>query len=105
MQIGCEWLELHDERSCPTYGYDLMDDLGVRASEGCCYCEPPPCTNFPGWVDMFGDDCSWYEEFDSPQCPNEGDVFDEWGETRAKEACCKLFIFQTHFYFHNFFVL
>ena len=97
MQIGCDWLELHDEEFCPSYGDVLVDIQGVSASEGCCYCEKS-CENSPGWVDTYGDDCTWYEIYDEPGCPYYGDSSSEEGIS-ASEVCCKYFIFQTIYLF------
>jgi len=43
------------------------------------------CTNDPSFIDSFGDDCSWYEEFD-PTC-SFGDCCDA-GSGTANQACC-----------------
>lgn len=48
----------------------------------------PPCEgNTPGWVDSVGDGCSWYEMFDAPGCPEEGDLYTGPMGT-ARENCC-----------------
>merc|ERR1712226_44311 len=46
---------------------------------------PGTCTNDPSFIDSFGDDCSWYEEFD-PTC-SFGDCCDA-GSGTANQACC-----------------
>ena len=89
IQIGCDWLELHDEKFCPSYGDILVDTHGVSASDGCCYCQPL-CKNYPGWFDIYGDDCTYYENDDEPGCPNEGEITSDEGIS-AFEACCKYF--------------
>merc|ERR1712113_1205098 len=43
------------------------------------------CTNDPSFIDSFGDDCAWYEDFD-PTC-NFGDCCDA-GSGTANQACC-----------------
>jgi hypothetical protein len=45
------------------------------------------CANFPGWSDSYGDDCSWYENYESPGCPYWGDLADA-GYGTPGEACC-----------------
>ena len=41
----------------------------------------------PDWVDVFGDDCSWYEENDMPGCPTYGmDYVGDMGV--AFDNCC-----------------
>ena len=92
MQIGCDWLELHDTRSCPKYGNYMMDETGNKASAGCCYCEPPWCLDYPGWVDDDGHDCAWYKIHDLPECPNLGEHVASTGEfdgVSARDACCE----------------
>ena len=46
---------------------------------------PGTCTNDPSFSDSFGDDCSWYEEFD-PTCSLGGCC--ENGSGTANTACC-----------------
>ena len=50
---------------------------------------PPSCSpvRHEDWTDAYGDTCSWYKEFDSPGCPNYGDLWDG-GNGTPKEACC-----------------
>ena len=50
------------------------------------------CVDLPGWVDSYGDDCTWYEMNDDPGCPNYVNQAAEWanpitGITHL-EACC-----------------
>jgi len=46
---------------------------------------PGTCTNDPNFIDSFGDDCSWYEQFD-PTC-SFGNCCDA-GSGTANQACC-----------------
>ena len=47
-----------------------------------------PCEgNTPGWVDSYGDGCEYYEIFDTPGCPEEGDLY-EGPMGTARENCC-----------------
>ena len=48
----------------------------------------PSSCDTPGWVDYFGDGCDWYEEFDSPGCPNYGDDDGGTGGSVADDNCC-----------------
>jgi hypothetical protein len=74
---GCDWYELADVPSCPTYGDLYEGSMGV-ANDNCCYWfGDTPSTSqcvgsTPGWKDMWGDGCSWYEANDQPGCPNYG---------------------------------
>ena len=94
MQIGCDWLELHDNSSCPSYGNLLVDNHGVKASHGCCYCQSS-CIDYPGWLDSYGYDCTWYEDYEEKGCSYIGDYYaPESGffeGVTPKKACCTLF--------------
>eukprot|EP00816_Leptocylindrus_hargravesii_P008624 CAMPEP_0196826896 /NCGR_PEP_ID=MMETSP1362-20130617/93853_1 /TAXON_ID=163516 /ORGANISM="Leptocylindrus danicus, Strain CCMP1856" /LENGTH=1879 /DNA_ID=CAMNT_0042207495 /DNA_START=399 /DNA_END=6037 /DNA_ORIENTATION=- len=83
--IGCDWLEMHDDPGCPKYrpGFNLFgyeEDL----ADACCYCQ---CHDFTNWVNEWGDNCAWYERFDSAGCPLSGSDQNELNIT-ANEACC-----------------
>jgi len=82
----CDWITENDEPGCPAYG-STTGTGGVAAEEACCYCSTSNCDDLPGWVDFFGDDCSFYEENDQPGCPTYGDSASLDGVT-AMEACC-----------------
>jgi len=47
------------------------------------------CTDYDGWTDNYGDDCTWYETYDDEGCPNYGDL---WANPNTnitpREACC-----------------
>ena len=45
------------------------------------------CMNDPNFVDSYGDDCSWYENYAEPGCPNWSDCCDA-GYGTPGEACC-----------------
>lgn len=45
------------------------------------------CANYNGWYDSYGDDCSWYEDNESPGCPYWGNTADA-GYGTPDEACC-----------------
>jgi hypothetical protein len=34
----------------------------------------PDCEDYDGYIDEFGDPCSWYDVNDSPGCPEYGDI-------------------------------
>ncbi len=47
-----------------------------------------PCTgNTPGWVDIVGDGCEWYEASDHPGCPIYGNEY-EGSMGVANDNCC-----------------
>ena len=49
---------------------------------------PSMCTgNTLNWVDMSGDGCDWYEEYDLPGCPYSGNSYDG-GNGTAMDNCC-----------------
>eukprot|EP00984_Skeletonema_dohrnii_P024397 scaffold13514_cov94-Skeletonema_dohrnii-CCMP3373.AAC.1 len=41
-----------------------------------------PCTDTPGWTDLLGNTCEWYEQKDEPGCPAYSAL---WG---VEEHCC-----------------
>jgi hypothetical protein len=47
------------------------------------------CYDTTGWTDYFGDNCDWYEQYDSAGCPNYGNY---WANPTTgvtpNEACC-----------------
>jgi hypothetical protein len=46
-----------------------------------------PCTgNTPNWTDSYGDDCTWYEQWEAPGCPTWG--MDEGEMGSAMDNCC-----------------
>ena len=86
---GCDWYELADVPSCPTYGDMYEGSMGV-ANDNCCHCRgngdqtvevvvgSSPCTgNTAGWVDEDGFGCDWYEMNDQPGCTCMEEVW-EW---------------------------
>ena len=90
--FGCDWYEMNDQPGCPWTGDLYGGSMGV-ANDNCCYCfGDTPSTSqcagsTPGWVDMFGDGCSWYETNDQPGCPNYG--YNWVGSMgNAKDNCC-----------------
>ena len=46
------------------------------------------CDNEPGWTDMDGDGCEWYELNEESGCPLFGWVYGANGQMTALEACC-----------------
>lgn len=47
-----------------------------------------PCTgNTPGWVDVDGYGCEWWEAVDAPGCPKYGNEF-EGSMGTANDNCC-----------------
>ena len=106
---SCPWYELNDFMGCPAYGNSSEGGQGRVANVACCFCgggingtiTPSPidsdrptkapsessCMDHPGWADIFGDNCIWYEFNDSPGCPSTGDQF-EGDQRSANEACC-----------------
>lgn len=57
------------------------------------------CADTPGWVDVTGDGCDWYETYELPGCPNNGDFagYDPStgeplvGGSVANDNCCHCF--------------
>ena len=48
------------------------------------------CADTPGWRDTDGDGCEWYQEFDDPGCPLEGNNYAGEMGSAAKNCCyCK----------------
>jgi hypothetical protein len=45
------------------------------------------CVDKPGWVDSYGDDCTWYEAYDLSGCPYYGEYYDG-GQGTPNEGCC-----------------
>jgi len=98
----CGWYEQQDTPTCPNFGSITGTD-GYTAWEACCFCEgggvtgtefptggvsdSPGCELIEGWVDEYGDSCGWYEQQDTPTCPNFGSITGTDGYT-AWEACC-----------------
>ena len=87
---GCDWYENDD--NCSEWG-GTQSNNGVTANNACCHCgggsptPPPPCYNEPGWTDIYGDGCTWYESSPADRC--EAFAADrEPGELTASEACC-----------------
>eukprot|EP00526_Cylindrotheca_closterium_P006657 CAMPEP_0113625050 /NCGR_PEP_ID=MMETSP0017_2-20120614/12929_1 /TAXON_ID=2856 /ORGANISM="Cylindrotheca closterium" /LENGTH=751 /DNA_ID=CAMNT_0000535131 /DNA_START=180 /DNA_END=2432 /DNA_ORIENTATION=- /assembly_acc=CAM_ASM_000147 len=120
---GCDWYRENDKGGCPTHGNEEGGSgfTGISASEACCYCgggsedgstftkSPTPsptkfeidpnCQDVPGFYDFCGDGCWWYEEQDSPGCPEWGELIGtidgDYVETKlginemeANQACC-----------------
>lgn len=109
---ACDWYRENDKGGCPTHGNEDGGSAftGISASEACCYCgggsedgstftkapTPSPtlfvidlnCRDIPGFEDFCGDGCWWYEEMDSPGCPEWGELMGESGasEMEANEA-------------------
>eukprot|EP00986_Skeletonema_menzelii_P013151 scaffold7491_cov142-Skeletonema_menzelii.AAC.2 len=54
---------------------DWDDLVGIDLSSS-------PCEDTPGWTDLLGNTCEWFEEKDEPGCPAYGAL---WG---AHEHCC-----------------
>ena len=46
------------------------------------------CTDMAGWVDSYGDDCSWYVSNDDPGCPTHGNSWIPASGIAPKQACC-----------------
>ena len=65
---------------------------GLTANEACCECGggtatlPPKCYDTSGWVDSYGDGCTWYEAF-ANRCESWGTDVGADGQT-ANQACC-----------------
>lgn len=45
------------------------------------------CSNYPNWMDAYGDGCAWYEANDDPGCPYYGNTYDG-GQGLPNQACC-----------------
>ena len=45
-----------------------------------------------GWLDEYGDDCTWYEQNDNPGCPNYGNDYappsGPFTDVTPNQACC-----------------
>jgi len=84
----CYWYVSYDIPGCPLYG-ELFSWDGTTANEACCFCRTSydDC-NLEGWADATGDDCSWYESYDSPGCPSTGSSFPNEDGVDANAACC-----------------
>ncbi len=71
---GCDWYEEHYDSGCPTTD-NWAGDMGP-ATSNCCFCQGQRstaissnptqlfCVDTPGWEDIFGDGCNYYEEGD-----------------------------------------
>lgn len=46
------------------------------------------CVDVDNWTDSYGDNCSWYEQNDSPGCPDYGSYFSNSNGVIANDACC-----------------
>ena len=93
---SCSWYVNYGPDSCTIWGDVVGTDSNgnqLITTEACCFCgggTSDECSNAPGWVDSFGDSCSWYEQ-DAGRCT-------DWGHTtgldsngnflNANEACC-----------------
>eukprot|EP00984_Skeletonema_dohrnii_P033037 scaffold28410_cov172-Skeletonema_dohrnii-CCMP3373.AAC.1 len=101
----CVWYKVMDGPGCPNYGNQTAHNSSIAegtANQNCCYCQidvtndvsptvaPSSfemCADTPGWRDTDGDGCEWYQEFDDPGCPLEGNNYaGEMGS--AAENCC-----------------
>eukprot|EP00984_Skeletonema_dohrnii_P021326 scaffold10629_cov77-Skeletonema_dohrnii-CCMP3373.AAC.3 len=101
----CVLYEVVDVPGCPQYG-DLYEKENPRkglANDNCCYCKnaivstPSPtkfpsssstsaaCIDTPGWKDMRGYGCDWYEYTD-PGCPDTDWMAGDMGP--ASNHCC-----------------
>ena len=49
------------------------------------------CTDRPGFVDVLGTGCAWYEMNDTPGCPMFGDLTGLSSDVTAKNSCCYCF--------------
>ncbi|CAJ1963777.1 unnamed protein product [Cylindrotheca closterium] len=107
---GCAWYEEQelDEnvRACEQYA-NITDSNGNTPFDACCVCDylqssgssggtngtgaEPPCENIPGWTDVTGDGCEWYEywelEENEPVCEDYSDGTDANGISPI-DACC-----------------
>jgi len=97
----CEYYEENDEPGCPKFKDCTLCSSGMTPGEACCYCgggilpnQPPPseapsvvCVDVPGFVDSFGDDCSYFEKNDVEGCPTFGSCCrGDFGT--PNEGCC-----------------
>lgn len=107
---SCSWHEQNEYPGCGEYGDSKGGEgfEGLTSHDACCYCgggfipdptvspapspayDPSRCQNFPNFVDVYSDRCSFYEANDVYGCPLHGTtkgLTQEDGET-ALEACC-----------------
>ena len=83
---------MNDDPGCPLNGDSYVGELG-SANENCCYCfsndvvTPSLCEgSTPGWTDVWGDGCEWYEANDQPGCPKYGMNWE--GDMGLADNCC-----------------
>jgi len=99
---GCAWYEMNDEPGCPKYGdfggYDwktgepIIGEPGSVPKDNCCYCFGICTGSTPGWADVDGAGCGWYEENDLPGCPWYGNYGGTDANTGvANDNCCYCF--------------
>ncbi len=66
----------------PSYKYDPSSTPSLTPTDG------PPCYDYIGWLDFYGDECDWYESYDDPGCPNYGPYYADSEGVTASVACC-----------------
>lgn len=95
----CDWYGLYGAHQCWIDGDTFPGYFGMTATQACCICQvgfyPTPnwpaydpnyqCSDFRGWTDVDGYDCSWYALGD--RCTEYGDLFEKFGLV-ANQACC-----------------
>jgi len=65
----------------PSYKYKPSSTPSLTPTNG------PPCYDFIGWIDSYKDGCEYYEDYDEPGCPDQGQVSSDDG-VLASDACC-----------------
>eukprot|EP00985_Skeletonema_marinoi_P001301 scaffold517_cov140-Skeletonema_marinoi.AAC.14 len=104
----CVWYEVMDGPGCPDYGDQTAHKSSTvkgSAISHCCFCQidvannvspavapstSETCEDTPGWRDIDGYGCDWYQDRDIPGCPNIGTSYTGVMGSAAEECCyCK----------------
>ena len=66
----------------PSHKYKPTSTPSLTPTDG------PPCYDYIGWLDFYGDGCEYYEIYDAPGCPYEGAYYANDENVTASMACC-----------------
>jgi trypsin len=93
---SCSWYVNYGPISCDYWGSVVgtgSNGNSLTTNEACCFCGGGgnSCVDAPGWIDSYGDSCSWYENYGEISCDYWGSVVgtDANGNSlMTTEACC-----------------
>ena len=63
-------------------------DADSNASNDCGGFGSGPCSDYIGWVNVDGNGCDWYLNWDAPGCPYYGHAHPTEDGITASDACC-----------------